>query len=148
MPDAERQFIDLIFRVSKKYASWDPEVIVEVGDYGRITRGKIGLAFWKKRQGIFLKEGNIYKDGLAKKYDIPPPEEHGVDSTEGIFWITSKNAKEVDLAAEILAWVLPFFFCGVSGMTLPTSPDRRRRLCRVKPRLLSNSPPEEEPSSQ
>ena len=101
MPDAERQFIDLIFRVSKKYASWDPEVVVEVGDYGRITRGKRGLAFWKKSRGIFLKEGNIYKDGLAEKYDIPTPQEHGVDSTEGISWITSKNATEVDLAGDI-----------------------------------------------
>jgi hypothetical protein len=103
MPDAERQFVDLIYHASKKYASWDPEVTVAVGDYGRVTRGKTGLAFWRKKQGIFLKDGNIYEDGLAEKYDIPTPEEHGVDSTEGISWITSKNAKEVDIAAEILA---------------------------------------------
>ena len=103
MPDAERQFVDLIFRASKKYASWDPEVTVSVGDYGRITRGKTGIAFWRKKQGIFLKDGNIYEDGLAEKYEIPTPEEHGVGSTEGISWITSKNAKEVDIAAEIIA---------------------------------------------
>jgi hypothetical protein len=65
MTGAERQFVDLIFRASKKYASWDPEVIVEVGDYGRITQGKTGLAFWRKKRGIFLKEENIYKNGLA-----------------------------------------------------------------------------------
>jgi hypothetical protein len=109
MPDAERQFVDLIFRASKKYASWDPEVVVEVGDYGRITRGKTGLAFWKKKQGIFVKEGNIYKDGLAEKYDIPTPQEHGVDSTEGMSWITSKNAKEVDFSADASVYVLPSF---------------------------------------
>ena len=103
MPDPERQFVDLIFRASKKYGSWDPEVAVAVGDYGRITRGKTGLAFWRKKRGIFLKDGNIYEDGLAEKYEIPTPEEHGVHSTEGMSWITSKNAKEVDIAAEISA---------------------------------------------
>jgi len=102
MPDAEWQFIDLIFCVSKKYPSWDPEIIIEVGNYGRITQGKRGLVFWKMAWGIFLKEGNIYKDSLAKKYDIPTPQEHGVDSTEGISWITSKTAKEVDLATNFL----------------------------------------------
>jgi hypothetical protein len=110
MPDAERQFVDLIFRASKKYASWDPEVTVAVGDYGKITRGKTGLAFWRKKRGIFLKDGNIYADGLAEKYDIPTPEEHGVDATEGLSWITSKNAKEVDIAAEISAWVFSLYF--------------------------------------
>jgi len=106
MLDAERQFVDLIFCASKKYASWDPEVVVAVGDYGRITRGKRGLAFWKRKQGIFLKEGNIYEDGLADKYDIPSPQEFGVDATDGISWITSKNAKEVEITAEMSAWVV------------------------------------------
>ena len=103
MPDAQRQFVDLIFRASRKYANWDPEVSVAVGDYGRITRGKSGLAFWREKQGIFVKDGNIYDDGLAEKYDIPIPEEHGLDATEGVTWITSKNAKEVDISTEISA---------------------------------------------
>ena len=102
-PDAERQFVDLIFRASKKYGSWDPEVVIVVGDYGRITQGRSGLAFWRKNRGIFLKDGNIYEDGLAEKYDIPTPQEHGADSTEGISWITSENAKEVEITAEISA---------------------------------------------
>ena len=112
MLDAERQFVDLIFRASKKYASWDPEVIVAVGDYGRITRGKTGLAFWRRRQGIFLNEGNIYEDGLADTYDIPAPQEFGVDATEGISWMTSRDAKEVEITAEMSAWVVvvPFVF--------------------------------------
>ena len=101
MPDAERQFVDLIFYASTKYGSWDPEVTIAVGDYGRVTRGETGLAFWRKNRGIFLKEGNIYEEGLAEKYNIPAPEERGVDSTEGISWITSNNAKEVDISAEI-----------------------------------------------
>jgi len=109
-PDAERQFVDLIFHASKKYGSWDPEVTIAVGDYGSITQGKTGLAFWRKKRGIFVKDGNIYEDGLAEKYDIPTPQEHGVDSTEGISWITSENAKEVEITAEISAWVFPFYF--------------------------------------
>lgn len=111
MPDAERQFVDLIFRASAKYGSWEPEVTVAVGDYGEITRGKTYLAFWRKSQGIFLKHGNIYEEGLAEKYNIPASEERGVDSTEGISWITSNNAKEVDISAEISAYVFRFFFC-------------------------------------
>lgn len=108
MADAEQQFVDLIFCASKKYTSWDPEVIVTVGDYGRITQGKTGLVFWRKNWGIFLKEGNIYKDQLAEKYDIPAPQEHGIDSIEGISWIMSKNVKEVDISTEILVWVFLF----------------------------------------
>ena len=100
MPDTQRQFVDLIFRASHKYASWDPEVPVAVGDYGWITRGKTGLAFWRKKQGIFMKDGNIYDDGLTEIYDIPTPEEYSVDATEGISCITSK---EMDIAAEISA---------------------------------------------
>jgi len=103
MADAERQFVDLIFRASAKYGNWDPEDPVAVGDYGRITQGYTSLACWRKKQGTFQKEGNIYKEGLAEKYNIPVPEERGVDSTEGISWITSNNAKEVDISAEILA---------------------------------------------
>ena len=100
-----QQTQNVIFRASKKYGSWDLEVVnVTVGDYGRILgQGKSGLEFWRKKQGIFLKDGNIYEDGLAEKYDIPTPQEHGIDSTEGISWITSENAKEVEITAEISA---------------------------------------------
>jgi len=100
-PDAERQFADLIFHASQKYGSWDPEVAIAVGDYGRITQGKRSLVFWRKKQGIFVKDGNIYEDGLAEKYEIPTPQEHGVDSTEGISWITSENVERVEITAEI-----------------------------------------------
>ena len=49
---------------------------------------------------MFLKDGNIYEDGLAEKYDIPT-QEHGVDSTEGISWMTSENAKEVEVLEKV-----------------------------------------------
>jgi len=35
-------------------------ITIAVGDYGRITQGKSGLAFWRKKQGIFLKDGNTW----------------------------------------------------------------------------------------
>ncbi|KAF8144954.1 hypothetical protein K438DRAFT_2100406 [Mycena galopus ATCC 62051] len=38
-----------------------PRITVKVGDYGKITRGPRGLAFWRKN-GTFVREGNIYTD--------------------------------------------------------------------------------------
>ncbi|KAJ7606041.1 hypothetical protein FB45DRAFT_951692 [Roridomyces roridus] len=72
MQNSERTYVELLFRASRKYASWDPEMEVKVGDWGRITQGKRGLLFWRKN-GTFLREGNIYDDGLAEKYGIPKP---------------------------------------------------------------------------
>jgi hypothetical protein len=75
-------------------------VAVKVGDWGRITRGRRGLAFWRKN-GTFLKEGNIYLDGKAKKYQIPDPAEYGGNATEGETWIISQNAEQVDASAAV-----------------------------------------------
>ncbi|KAJ7143197.1 hypothetical protein C8R43DRAFT_1015999 [Mycena crocata] len=100
MLNSERTYVDLLFRASKKYASWDPELVVKVGDWGRITRGKRGLAFWRKN-GTFLKEGNIFLDGKAKKYEIPDPVESGGDFSEGETWVVSQNAKQVDVSAAV-----------------------------------------------
>jgi hypothetical protein len=41
------------------------QVVVKVGDYGRMTCGKQGPAFWRKN-GTFSKEGNIFLNGKAK----------------------------------------------------------------------------------
>ncbi|KAJ7901128.1 hypothetical protein B0H14DRAFT_3738919 [Mycena olivaceomarginata] len=94
MLNSERAYVDLIFRATKKYPAWDPEIAVKAGDYGRITRGRWGLAFWRKN-GTFVREGNIYLDGKAEKYRIAAPVEYGRDS-EGQVWITSLNATQVD----------------------------------------------------
>src|ERR1700761_4336024 len=80
MLDSERKYIDLLFRVSNQYAAWDPELPVEVGDWGTITTGRTGLAFWLRHRGTFLKEGNIYTDTTAKKYGIPDPREYDAKS--------------------------------------------------------------------
>ncbi|KAJ7481034.1 hypothetical protein B0H11DRAFT_1724570 [Mycena galericulata] len=99
MRNSERAYVDLLFRASKKYASWDPEILVKVGDWGRITEGRRGLAFWRKN-GTFLKEGNIFLDGKAEKYGIPEPIEYGGDSdSEGETWVVSQNAEQVDVSA-------------------------------------------------
>lgn len=103
-PTSERLFVDLIARATHKYPNWDPEVPIEPGDYGRVTGGQKG-AFWKRRRlsGTFLKEGNIYTEGLAQRYDIPEPVEYGAESTQGTTWITSRNAQEVTWDADIQA---------------------------------------------
>jgi len=114
MLDNERLYVDLLFRASgKKYASWDPEVPVEVGDWGRITKGDPGWAFWRKRRGIFIKEGNIYKDGKAEEYDIPAPEEHGADALKGVTWITSDNTRECSIEVAAGSQTPAFVQCGV-----------------------------------
>ncbi|KIJ63463.1 hypothetical protein HYDPIDRAFT_29275 [Hydnomerulius pinastri MD-312] len=99
--DSERHYVDLIHHASKKYASWDPEVVVEPGDWGRITKGRPGWAFWRRRRGIFLKEGNIYKDGIAEKYSIPPPKEQGANSSHGVTWIASQNTRDLDVSGSV-----------------------------------------------
>ncbi|KAF8799157.1 hypothetical protein BYT27DRAFT_7343084 [Phlegmacium glaucopus] len=72
-----------------------------------ITQGpKEGFrfAFWRKKaQGTFLKEGNIYENGLAEKFGIPKPKEYGREATEGARWITSQNGEEVNMDASISA---------------------------------------------
>ncbi|KAJ7901213.1 hypothetical protein B0H14DRAFT_2671013 [Mycena olivaceomarginata] len=94
MFNSERAYVDLMFRATKKYPAWDPEIVLKAGDYGIITRGQWGLAFWRKNC-TFVREGNIYLDGKAEKYGIVAPVEYGHDS-EGQAWITSLNATQVD----------------------------------------------------
>ncbi|KAJ7850730.1 hypothetical protein B0H13DRAFT_2284757 [Mycena leptocephala] len=100
MLNSERAYIDLIFSASGKYACWDPEIEIKVGDWGRVTRGKRGLTFWRKK-GTFLKEGNIFVDGKAKRYRIPEPIEYGGGSSEGETWIVSQNAKQIDIFSAV-----------------------------------------------
>lgn len=107
--DPERQFVKLIFDVSKKYASWDPEVPIDVGDYGRITAGRSGLFFWR-RKGTFLKEGNIYANGQAEKFGITLPHEHGSQGEEGgVAWFVSGNATKIDFDASISSYAVFLF---------------------------------------
>jgi hypothetical protein len=42
MLDGERPYFELLFSTSKKYTSWDPEVPVSCGDWGRIIAGSPG----------------------------------------------------------------------------------------------------------
>jgi hypothetical protein len=71
-----------------------PQIIVRVGDWGRITKGPQGFRF-RRNNGTFVREGNIYSDGLAGEYGIPTPVEFGGGSE----WITSQNAQRVDVSA-------------------------------------------------
>ncbi|KAJ7034946.1 hypothetical protein C8F04DRAFT_1182660 [Mycena alexandri] len=74
MVNSEQEYLDLLYPATKKYASWDPE-----------------------REGTFVREGNIYTDGKVKEYD---PVEFGHDSEEQT-WVTSENAREVDMSAAV-----------------------------------------------
>lgn len=49
---ASRKFVDLIHKVSAKWANWDPPYSIKVGDYGKID----------VQSGEFNREGNIYDD--------------------------------------------------------------------------------------
>lgn len=103
--NAERQFVRLISDVSNKYASWDPEIPIDVGDFGRITNGRTGLFFWRRR-GTFLKEGNIYANGQVEKFGITLPQEYGAQAEEGgVAWVASENATKIDFDASIASYV-------------------------------------------
>lgn len=108
----EREYIALLFEASSKYANWDPDVSVKVGDYGRLTCGKRGWFFWRpsfwRPQRIFVKEGNIYDDGKAEEFDIPPPKERGGDGT-GVNLIVSSGARKTELGVDANLYVLSFF---------------------------------------
>jgi hypothetical protein len=58
------------------------------------------LLFWQKN-GVFLKEGNIFHDGQAEKFKIPEPVEHGHEASEGETWVVSLNAQQVDMSASV-----------------------------------------------
>jgi hypothetical protein len=107
MRDSERTYMELLYLASKKYAAWDPEITLEVGDWGEISKGRAcsSWAFWKNR-GNFVKYGNIYTDGKAAKYGIPAPKEYGAATATGATWIVSDNAEEISVGAEALAYVI------------------------------------------
>ncbi|KAH9996386.1 hypothetical protein BJV74DRAFT_827885 [Russula compacta] len=73
-----RKYVDLINRNSGKFVNWDPQRLIEVGDFGYIDR----------ESGQFVREGNIYRDeplaSIAKDYApivYEPVHEHKVDSS-------------------------------------------------------------------
>lgn len=110
MKSAERIYVELIYGASNKYAAWDPEIEVKVGDYGRITSGKKGLVFWRRRQGVFLRFGNIYDDDkMAKKHNIPVPKIQGSSASRGVAWVISENAQETEFSADVSACVTRVF---------------------------------------
>ncbi|KAF8144953.1 hypothetical protein K438DRAFT_2100404 [Mycena galopus ATCC 62051] len=94
MLNSERTYLKLMFCATRNYATWDPEIIVKAGDYGRFTRGPRSLAFWRKN-GTFVREGNIYTDGKADEFGVPSAVEYGGES-EGEAWVTSSNATQID----------------------------------------------------
>jgi hypothetical protein len=103
--NSEEQYIRLIHEASNKYANWDPEQPVRVGDWGDFVKAEV-QPWWESwfggsNQGIFKKQGNIYDDNIAEKYGIPKPTERGADSeASGITWLTSSNTAELSESGE------------------------------------------------
>lgn len=97
--DPEELYIDLLLKATNKYARWDPEDPVEVGDWGTMTS-----------KGTFHKEGNIYEDGKAERYGIPKAREHGVNATESIGYYSSHGVKSCDFDREVGGYV-PVTLC-------------------------------------
>jgi len=101
-PNSERKYIELIHKASQKYASWDPEIPVRCGDYGRITMGRPKWRFWEGKKGIFITEGNIYDEGYAKELGIPEPQEHAAEEdNEGVTWVASANLQQIEFDAGV-----------------------------------------------
>lgn len=111
----ERQYVDLLFRASKKFASWDPEKPVEVGDWGKITTGRPWWAFWRAKRSVFVKEGNIYGDNIAEECGIPQPTVLGEEMPNGLTWTTSLNAQDMDISVGMEKCVLSFYVCRDDG---------------------------------
>ncbi|KAF9219267.1 hypothetical protein BS17DRAFT_718091 [Gyrodon lividus] len=98
---SERQFVDLLFRACRKFPNWDPEVTVDVGDWGRLTTGRPRWAFWRPKRCIFVKEGNIYGDETAEKYGIPQPTVMGEGGSDGLTWFKSQDTQDMDIATSV-----------------------------------------------
>ncbi|EPS95230.1 hypothetical protein FOMPIDRAFT_1054393 [Fomitopsis schrenkii] len=83
---AERKYVSLMFKATACYASWDPLRPVRVGDYGRL-----------QEDGSFAPHGNIFEEGLAKKYKIHERTE-GQDECR---YIVSDNGSSVSVAPDV-----------------------------------------------
>jgi len=112
MPNDERKYVDLLFRTTRKYANWDPEIEMKVGDWGRISSGKRWWEFWRAPKGTFIKEGNIYADEMADKYGIPHPKEYGAEATDGVSSYVSKNGRKCDFEVAAEGQTPIFAQCG------------------------------------
>lgn len=92
--NGEYAYVELIHSASNRRGSWDPEITVSVGDWGKIVKPK---RFWIFHGGnrMFVKEGNILEDGTAKQYEISTPTEYAAGTEDGVHLITSQNVTEL-----------------------------------------------------
>jgi len=84
--NASRKYSDLIFAAEAKWATWDPTITINVGDYGTID----------KKTGYFEKEGNIYSHpNIVEMAAKHPP----VEATkENYMMIQSEDVKGLDFS--------------------------------------------------
>jgi hypothetical protein len=74
-----RLYVDLLFRKTNMYANYLPATLLELGDYGDITR-----------EGEFVRSGNIFKDHPALRDAVEPGREE-VGSNKHFF--ASRNVR-------------------------------------------------------
>ncbi|KAJ7222773.1 hypothetical protein B0H12DRAFT_1241075 [Mycena haematopus] len=111
MLNSEREYVDLLFRASKKYASWDPES----RRLGQNDTGKTDSDVLAQKRHI-LEGGQHYLDGKAKEHKIPEPIEYdGGESTEGETWVVSENAEQVDVSSSVGGITPAIAQCKVKG---------------------------------
>jgi len=64
-PKSDRRlYVDLLFRKTKMYANYLPSTLMELGDYGDITK-----------DGEFIRSGNVFEDHPFLKDDVLPRRE-------------------------------------------------------------------------
>ncbi|KAI5117379.1 hypothetical protein M0805_001922 [Coniferiporia weirii] len=86
--EASRKFIDLIMRVSSKWANWDPSDVIQAGDYGTID----------EQSGAFERQGNIYRDNAFSELAAQYPAMLGAVIEE--YTVNSSNARKRNVTAD------------------------------------------------
>jgi hypothetical protein len=74
-----RLYVDMLFRKTNMYAHYLPSSLLELGDYGVVTRA-----------GEFIKSGNVFKDYPSLKADLGLGRER-VCSNQHFFASRSRN---------------------------------------------------------
>ncbi|KAH9035741.1 hypothetical protein EDB85DRAFT_840328 [Lactarius pseudohatsudake] len=86
--DNQRKFIDLINQATFKWANWDPQRVIQIGDFGTVD----------KKTGEFKVEGNIFThpeiEHIAQSY--PPFEAPETD----LYQIHSGQVRRLDIQAD------------------------------------------------
>jgi len=82
----ERRYVSLMHEISNYYASWDPLKSVRIGDYGHL-----------QKDYSFIREGNIFANGLAEEFEI---DTESSDADE-LRWIAATQTSRQSISGEV-----------------------------------------------